>query len=111
HARQLIKICQVHGCQPVIETHNDWTTVEEVMPLVEGFRPEELGVLWDIEHPCRRGERPETMARGLSSFIRHVHFKDSLRQEGHSSPRLIGEGDLPVREFLSALQGIGYDQW
>lgn len=111
HARQLVKICAPHGCQVVMETHDDWTTVEEAMPLLELFEPEELGALWDVEHPYRKGETPEQTVRGLSRYVRHVHFKDSLREEGNSIPRLIGDGDLPVRGFLSALQSIRYDRW
>jgi sugar phosphate isomerase/epimerase len=111
HLRQLVKICGKWDCQPLVETHDDWATADSVMSLLHEFDPAEAGVLWDVEHPCRRAESPLDSALGMKRFIRHVHFKDSVRADGKSLPRLLGQGDLPLRAAIEAMRAISYDGW
>ncbi len=111
HLRQLIKIAHPHDCQILLETHDDWATSDELLPVLESFSPDEVGVLWDIEHPFRKGEAPERTAERLKAYIRHVHVKDSDRIDERNAPRLIGEGNLPIEPTLSALKSIGYAGW
>ncbi|MGB7158029.1 MAG: sugar phosphate isomerase/epimerase family protein [Tepidisphaeraceae bacterium] len=111
HLRQLAKICRPHDCQVVLETHDAWSTSAEVLELVHEFQPDEAGVLWDMEHTHRRGEPSRETGEKLRRYVRHVHIKDSVRKEKKNSPRLLGEGDLPLAEFVAALHGIDYDGW
>lgn len=111
HLRQLIKICAANGCQVVVETHDDWSTSNEVLALVSEFTPDEVGVLWDIEHPYRKGESPDATAERLGKWIRHVHVKDSVRQGTRNAPRLLGEGDVPITACVRLLKQQGYDGW
>jgi sugar phosphate isomerase/epimerase len=111
HLRQLVKICHPHNCQPLLETHDDWSTSSEVLELLHEFGPAEVGVLWDIEHPYRKGESPAETVTALRRYLRHVHFKDSLRPNGKSIPKLLGEGDLPIAECVHVLKETGYDGW
>jgi sugar phosphate isomerase/epimerase len=50
-------------------------------------------------------------ARALGKYARHIHFKDAVREEGKSVPRLIGQGELPLTETLSAIRSSGYAGW
>jgi len=111
HLRQLSKLCASHRCQVLIETHDEWAASERMLQLLEGFAPAEAAVLWDIEHACLRGEAPAETARALGSRVRHVHFKDVAIRQGKGVPRLLGQGELPLKEFLAALRGIDYDGW
>lgn len=111
HLRQLIKLCGPHGCQVLLETHDDWAGSAQVLELVAEFRADDVAVLWDLEHPARRGESPRETAEALKGYVRHVHIKDSVRQEGKNLPRLLGEGELPLKELIGALRAVGYDRW
>ncbi|MCY2951209.1 MAG: sugar phosphate isomerase/epimerase [Planctomycetota bacterium] len=111
HLRQLEKICSRHRCQVLLETHDAWATSEQVLELLDGMSPQEVGALWDIEHPCRRGETPHQTAKALRNYIMHVHLKDSIQRGPKTLPRLLGQGDLPVKHVIEALRAIGYDQW
>jgi sugar phosphate isomerase/epimerase len=111
HLRQTIKICATHGCTPLLETHDEWSTSAQVLEMLHEFDPGDVGVLWDIEHPFRKGELPPDTFSALKRFIRHVHVKDSVRLNGKNSPRLLGEGELPLKQCYSILQQSGYDGW
>jgi sugar phosphate isomerase/epimerase len=111
HLRQLQHICTPHRCRVLLETHDDWATGEQVLELLGDTTPEEAGVLWDIEDPCRRGEAPGQTAQNLSKHILHVHIKDSTRINGASRPSLLGQGNLPLKQFVQALKAIAYDRW
>jgi len=108
HLRQLINMCRSSGCRPVLETHDAWIRVADVMELLREYSPDEVGVLWDTEHTYRAGEAPVETVSGLKRFIQHTHFKDSLHIDGKNSPRLMGEGDLPIAACLDALQSMDY---
>lgn len=109
--RQIVKICKPHGAQPILETHDDWSTSAAALQILHEFDPAEAAVLWDVEHTCRAGEAPADTAASLRRYIRHVHLKDSLPGEGKSVPKLLGEGDLPLADALKALRAIAYHGW
>lgn len=111
HLRQIVKICRSHGTQPLLETHDAWSTAAAVRELLHEFDPAEAGVLWDVEHTTRAGETPGDVVEALRPYLRHVHLKDSVWVEGKNVPKLLGEGDLPVGDVVRCLKGIGYDGW
>ena len=111
HLRQLEKLSSPHCCRLLLETHDAWATSEQVMELLEDMPSDEAGVLWDIEHPCRRGETPYETATTLRDYLLHVHLKDSLQQNGKNIPQLLGQGDLPLDDVITALRSIHYDRW
>ena len=114
HLRQLTKITSPLNVQLALETHDEWIIADEVLQLIDGCEPAEVGVLWDIEHPHRRGEAPAETVRKLGARIRHVHIKDSfpaLPGERKARPTLLGEGEVPIVECVRALRAIEYDGW
>ena len=111
HLKQLSKITAGSECQVLLETHDDWTTSEQVLSLVDSFSPDEVGVVWDLEHPFRRGEMPAETVDRLKSYIRHVQVKDSSREGTRNRPVLLGGGDLPLIDAFAALKSIGYSGW
>jgi len=111
HLRQIIKICKVCNCIPILETHDDWAISSRVLELLHEFDPAEVGVLWDLEHPWRQGEAPSDTAERLKRFIRHVHVKDTAGVGEKRRPTLLGEGVMPLADCAAALRQIGYDEW
>jgi sugar phosphate isomerase/epimerase len=110
--RLLVKICHGTGAMPILETHDDWTTSQQVLELVHEFSPEEVGVLWDIEHTVRHGENPVDTANQLRRYVKHVHVKDSIRKpDGKNKQLLLGEGDIPLKEAVGALTELKFNGW
>lgn len=111
HLRQLVKICSTFGCVPLVETHDEWSTGARILELVHEFDPQEIGVLWDVEHPFRAGESPDDTFNSLRRFLRHVHFKDSTEIDGKRLPKLLGEGQIPLTDCHGVLHVNKYDGW
>jgi sugar phosphate isomerase/epimerase len=111
HLRQAMKAARVFGCRIAVETHDDWSTSDTLLPLLESFDPADVAVLWDIEHSARRGQSPADTAAALKPWIAHAHIKDSTLADGRRTPTLLGQGELPLAEFLAALKQIDYTGW
>ena len=68
------------------------------------------GALWDINHPYRfNGESIETTINNLGQKIMYAHIKDSLVANGMTRYKMLGYGDIPVRDALKILSDKGYD--
>lgn len=68
------------------------------------------GALWDIHHPFRfNGEKVEDSFENVKDFVRHVHVKDSVVQNGKTAYRIVGYGDVPIKEAVGLLRDNGFD--
>lgn len=112
HLEQVCDIAHQHGCLIVLETHDDWSTSEQIFELIDGLPPERVGVLWDFEHSVSHGESIDAAAHALAPYIKHVHIKDSVPDEnGRNKPTLLGDGVMPIKEAVAALNRIAYSGW
>ncbi len=103
---------RARGVQVAIETHDAFIRTDQLMDLIRLTNHPAVNVLWDIHHPYRMmGETVEQSLRHLDGRIVHTHVKDSvLNQDGeHYTYVLLGRGDVPVREAMTALKAAGYD--
>lgn len=51
----------------------------------------------------------EDTVKNLGSKIRYIHLKDSVVEKGKVAYRMMGYGDVPVKEAISTLIADGYD--
>jgi sugar phosphate isomerase/epimerase len=98
-----------------------WTPIHSLgqcLNLIERTQRENVGLVIDFWHLwASRGTSPEEVARLDRSLIYGVHLCDGLRPpEGESWPEetllrdcLPGDGQLPIAEWVSAVQATGYD--
>lgn len=95
---------------PLLETNGILADSAAMSSLMQQVNRENSGVLWDINHTVRFfGEKPEDTVAALSEWIKHVHVKDSVRENGKVVYRMMGYGDLPVYDSVSALKKAGYE--
>ncbi|WP_116472646.1 sugar phosphate isomerase/epimerase family protein [Zobellella maritima] len=98
-----------------------WTpiaTLEHYYRLHDAVGRDNFGFVLDTWHfwSCR-GATPEDMARIDKSLIYNVHLSDGLRpdvgapwvDEKLLRGCLLGEGEIPLQEWASAIQSTGYD--
>jgi sugar phosphate isomerase/epimerase len=105
--RELGEVAAAHGVTLVLETHDAFSTGAHVAELLRQADHPAVGALWDLHHPYREGEAPETTMQLLASSLRHTHVKDS--QDGRYT--LMGEGDVPLARMIGLLRENGYDGW
>ena len=98
------------GVVLLIETMGVFADTARLRELLDAYASDWLAALWDFHFPYRmNGETAQTTVTNLGAYIRHVHIKDSLVQDGAVSYQLVGEGDLPIEPLMKALDSVDYD--
>ena len=94
----------------LIETNGVYAESTRLADLLERLDHSSVRVLWDIHHPFRFfNEPPAETWKNLGKWISYIHVKDSIIRDGTIRYRMVGSGDLPVRETLQVLSENGYD--
>ena len=94
----------------LVETNGVYGDTARLRRLLDKVNRPEIAALWDIHHPYRYfGEDAKTTVKNLGAYIRHVHAKDSVVENGRIVYKMMGEGDLPVYDMLDALTAIDFD--
>lgn len=100
------------GVTIALETHDDFSSSERVAEVLTKVPSRAVGALWDTHHPYRMGEPLPTIWTRLADRLVHVHVKDARRIDGDKWQLvLLGEGEVPVREVVRALELRGYGGW
>ncbi len=108
--KELIPYAEEKGVTLLIETNGVYSNTERLFNLITILGSDNIGALWDFHHTYRYGnETPGKTVTNLGAFIKHVHIKDSVVENGQVIYKMMGEGDLPVEEFMSALRSINYE--
>lgn len=104
------KYGEKYGVTPLMETNGMFCDSSLLRKFMLETGEKNIGVLWDIHHPYRYGRESiaETL-RNIGDFVKYVHIKDSIRENGATAYKMIGNGDLPLKEAVNGLKEIGYD--
>lgn len=110
--RLYVELCgygKSRGVTPLMETNGmfaDTALLAEFLADTDNG-----GALWDVNHPYRfAGESVVTTIKNLGKRIKHVHMKDSVADgAGGAAYKMPGQGDIPLKEAVILLKGIGYD--
>lgn len=103
---QLVRAAEEKDITVLIKTSGIYANTSHLRDLLESYACDQLGALWDVHHPYRDfGESADTTIKNLGAYVKHVHLRDSDDKDTYN---LIGEGNLPVDEFLRALTSINY---
>ena len=93
----------------LLETHGDFTDSPTLLEIMRRTDSTGAAILWDAHHTFAFGkESPETSARELGPYIRHVHLKDSVPAADDRRYVLTGKGEVPVRRQVEALARMKY---
>ncbi len=109
------KICdyaKTKGVIPLIETNAELADSKVMKEFMEDVNRENSGVLWDVHHPYRYyNETPEETYKNIGKYVKYIHVKDSVSEDGKVKYRLMGKGDVPVKKALEILKENGYDSY
>ncbi|MCL2766666.1 MAG: AMP-binding protein [Peptococcaceae bacterium] len=94
----------------LVETNGVYSDTSRLARLLADVASDHVAALWDIHHPYRvSNEPPETTVENLGAYIKYVHAKDSVIENGQLVYKFIGEGDLPIPQIMNALRSINYE--
>jgi len=77
------------------------TDVEEIRQVMVSIDSKNLGVTLDVAHANTTGTAPETYARKLKKYIKHVHVSDNTGSDNHLP---IGLGNIDFQTVLRELK-------
>ncbi|MDA0587853.1 MAG: sugar phosphate isomerase/epimerase [Planctomycetota bacterium] len=136
---QLGELAERQAIEVLIETHGDFSNTVVMEETMRQVSSPAAGVLWDTHHPWRFfDEELSASFQRLRPWIRHTHWKDSVRRrpasQGEESPAddaeaaatkahdlmsghrhadyvLFRSGEFPAQECMRLLKEDGYSGW
>ena len=94
------------GVSILLETTGPLSKTEKVLEVINLFSSACLKVCWNIrETYFTAGESADTTIQMLGAYIGYVRLGDRLNDKNV----LIGDGELPVKDFMNALRSLNYD--
>ncbi|MBR3848266.1 MAG: AMP-binding protein [Oscillospiraceae bacterium] len=101
-----IKRAENADVEVLFETKGYLSATENVIDVINLFSSAAVGAAWNIrETYFGAGESAETTIKSLGAYIKYVKLGDM--KDGKTV--LIGEGTLPVDEFINALTSLNFD--
>jgi len=94
------------GIMLLLETEGYLAKTQNAIGIIRSVGSTALGVCWNIRQTCFVGkELADTSIQTLGAYIRYVRIGD---RRGKADV-LIGEGELPVRDYINALRSLNYE--
>ncbi len=101
-----IKRAESADVEVLFETRGYLSATENVIDIINLFSSAAVGAAWNIrETYFGAGESAEDTIKNLGAYIKYVRLGDM--KDGKTV--LIGEGTLPVDEFINALTSLNFD--
>jgi sugar phosphate isomerase/epimerase len=93
----------------LIETNGLFSDSKKMLDLLKKVDSPNVAVLWDVHHPYRFAGEPveETYSR-LKEYIKFIHIKDSVIENGNVKYKMMGYGDIPVKSAITMLKANNY---
>lgn len=103
-------IAEGFGVTLLMESNGVYADTKRLRTLLDAVDSPNVAALWDMHHPYRfMHESPEETVANLGEYIKYVHIKDSVMEDGEVKYKIMGEGDMPIYEMLDAIGSIGYE--
>ncbi len=99
-----------YGVSVLIETAGYFGNSKVLADFLSGINSTSKGVLWDICYPyALHAEKPEETYANIGSFVKAVHIKDAIFEDGKITYKLLGHGELPILEIMTILERDFFD--
>ncbi len=109
---KFIEIAEKSDITLLIESMGVYSDTSRLAGFLCKFASDNLSALWDIHHTHRfAGEKADVSVKNLGKHIKHIHIKDSVRVGDEVSYKLLGEGDLPIKDVFNSLRSVNYENY
>lgn len=97
------------GVEVLMETHGDLVYLADLESIMKEVNSPKIGLIWDISNMWTvTGEAPTKVYPALKKYIRHVHVKDAIKEEGKLRYTFLGKGQVPIFEGIDLLARDNY---
>lgn len=109
--RRVVDHAQERGVTVLMETHDEWCNSAQVRAVVETVDHPNLGILWDMMHTQRMGERPGETMQVIGDRVKHLHAHDGRYINGGTKLETVGlgEGELDHATPVKLMNDAGFD--
>lgn len=108
--KELVPVAEKNDVVLLLETNGVYSDTSRLKKVLDSINSQHVQALWDVHHPYRfQGESPKTTVSNLGDYIKYVHVKDSVMEDGKVEYKMMGTGDLPLKEVFEELHFIDYD--
>lgn len=109
-AQRLGALAGQKGVTLLLETNGVWAQTDKLRLLLDDIASPYVAALWDVNHPFSYfGESAQTTWDNIGNYVRHMHLKDSIMQDGRVHYALLGHGNLPLEQIIDITTRAGYD--
>lgn len=95
----------------VVQNAQSFRSARELWAVMEQANHPSIACCWDLLSAARIGEGPSISVPVLNSRIQYCLINDAKLTPEGVLPCKLGEGNVPVVDFLKRLRGIGYRGW
>ncbi len=107
--KPLVELAEKEGIVLLLETTGIFADTTRILSVLNDFACDNLQVDWNMHDTFFFGnESAETTIKNLGAYVKLVHVADSKKDGDSLTYQLIGDGDLPFEEMMTALRSINY---
>ncbi len=93
----------------LMETHGEVVKTEDLEVIMRSAEHPHVGLVWDPSNMWTiTKEPPAEVFPKLKKYIRHTHIKDAALVDGKPQYKLLGQGEVPIKEAITLLMKGGY---
>lgn len=93
----------------LLESHGDLVYTDDLLFVMRNADKSNIGMIWDILNMWSvTKESPKEVFSKLKQYIKHVHVKDAVFNNGKQEYVLLGKGVAPNKEALSLLSNNNF---
>ncbi len=101
-----IELAEASGVSILIETSGELASTQKVLDIISALGFANVKVCWNIRQTYFvANEQADKTIQTLGAYIGYVRIGDKKQEKNV----LIGEGELPVKDFMNALKSLNYD--
>lgn len=105
----LARHCEGSGVSVLLETHGDFASPDNLMPVLTHVNSPHFGLVWDIGNTyLHYRDRNADFFHQTKHLIRHVHVKDFRLVNDTMQYCITGQGEAPIQEDVHLLKEGGY---
>ncbi len=107
--KKLSVFAKEKGVRILLETNGVFADSKVMKAAIEKVNSDSVGVLWDVHHPYRFfKESVEETYENLKNYISFIHIKDSVVVDGIIKYKMMGHGDVPIKNIIRLLKENDY---